>query len=123
MGKCYCHGQGEAETQKHLLGLLLHLCSCDLVFLPHFDVTNVRGFSQDSVVRYGIIFGDDGGVGWWTHLQVGRTYIGGVKVQGLGWARAVREDGPTMWGSGCIAVQGLEVKGTWGLAVVSARSF
>ncbi|GAB4823255.1 hypothetical protein N2152v2_010301 [Parachlorella kessleri] len=41
---------------------------CDHIFLPHFDVTNVRAFSSSNVVRYGIIF-ENGAVGWWTHLQ------------------------------------------------------
>ncbi|KAL4421264.1 hypothetical protein ABPG75_010555 [Micractinium tetrahymenae] len=42
---------------------------CDDIFLPHFEVVNVRGFSQDRVVRYSIRLGEDGSVAWWTHVQ------------------------------------------------------
>ncbi|KAL4424607.1 hypothetical protein ABPG77_009191 [Micractinium sp. CCAP 211/92] len=46
---------------------------CDDIFLPHFEVINVRGFSQDRVVRYGIQLGANNSVAWWTHLQ-GQMY-------------------------------------------------
>ena len=47
------------------------VCSCDDVWLPHFEFINVRGFSQDRVVRYGIRLPQDSAsdaVGWWVHM-------------------------------------------------------
>jgi hypothetical protein len=46
------------------------LCSCDDIWLPHFEFMNVRGFSQDRVVRYGIRPGPNDSVAWWAHVQV-----------------------------------------------------
>jgi hypothetical protein len=48
----------------------LPLCSCDDIWLPHFEFINVRGFSQDRVVRYGIRPGPNDSVAWWAHVQV-----------------------------------------------------
>ncbi|KAL4421658.1 hypothetical protein ABPG77_001199 [Micractinium sp. CCAP 211/92] len=42
---------------------------CDDIFLPHFEVINVRGFSQDRVVRYGIRLGENNSVAWWSHVH------------------------------------------------------
>ena len=46
------------------------LSSCDDIWLPHFEFINVRGFSQDRVVRYGIRSGPNDSVAWWAHVQV-----------------------------------------------------
>ena len=45
-------------------------CSCDYIWLPHFEFINVVGFSQDRVVRYGVQLGDNNSVAWWQHIQV-----------------------------------------------------
>ncbi|PRW32523.1 alpha beta- isoform C [Chlorella sorokiniana] len=45
---------------------------CDDIWLPHFEFINVRGFSQDRVVRYGVRIPADNSsdaVGWWVHIQ------------------------------------------------------
>jgi hypothetical protein len=46
------------------------LSSCDDIWLPHFEFINVRGFSQDRVVRYGIRSGPNDSVACWAHVQV-----------------------------------------------------
>ena len=44
--------------------------SCDDVWLPHFELVNARGMSQDRVVRYGVRMQDDtDAVAWWAHVQ------------------------------------------------------
>lgn len=46
---------------------------CDGVYLPHLELVNAYGLSQDRVVRYGIQFPasdlNSSGVAWWAHVQ------------------------------------------------------
>ncbi|PSC69798.1 ligand-gated ion channel [Micractinium conductrix] len=46
----------------------INLC-CDTIWLPHLEMINVRGLSQDRVTRYGVRLGEGDEVGWWTHVQ------------------------------------------------------
>lgn len=43
---------------------------CDALWLPHLEFTNVQGFNQDRVMRYGIRLDEgSGAVGWWAHVH------------------------------------------------------
>lgn len=48
---------------------------CDGVYLPHLELVNAQGMSQDRVVRYAIQFpppeSNSSAVAWWAHVQVG----------------------------------------------------
>ena len=68
-------GQGNASCRYPCTSLFTYepdsLC-CDGMWLPHLEFLNVRGFSQDRVVRYGIEFGPNNGsssVAYWAQCQ------------------------------------------------------
>lgn len=90
---------------------------CDGVWLPHQEFTNVQGFSQDRVLRYGIRLdqGSDA-VGWWSHVH-GRFYTP-MEFNGFPFDRQILlvggREGPA---PGCLPAAGVMHGGTcrgWG---------